>query len=483
MLLDFVICNLRETKFNEQFAFISLEMLKNCDNHFPDDLFELVKTSIEEEVVKYPVITPRLRLAVETIEVCSSKLNGCDKSKLLPILYFILKVEPRNVFLCNISRNLGYQSENEMIGENLPYFSEKFHEELNINCLTSSSLVLFRNLIQGSKESAGKQMFEVFEKSVETILQILDLNYNKSPDILLQLLLSITDPVSKIFPSGNKEHPVKRKEESFCFRKSWSQYLQMMTILDSTNNPGEGDDGGGRDEGNGNDHTSDSEREDLSLEKSDVSVHVKIIKEILERSANLLSLPEEDHRLLVIEIISHCVRGLAQQENDLLPLVHKMWPSLVSRLSDDVAVANCAFQVILDLSVVCGDFVYRRVNSDIFPKILPFLRSHVSDGIKSRTRHPFTLIYRLQLTALTAIGVLAVGINAQGRSLWTMIYALLPYLNRNQPPALIEATRESLLRLKSLDPDAVWFCSEAYLKGSDVTIDEKLLNDILMNAL
>ena len=453
MLIDFLIDNLKKTRFEEHLAFIALEMLKDFDCDFSGDLLEVIKSRLEEDVLKYPIITPRLLLAIEGVKISSSKLGVAKESTLLPIIYTLLKLEKKEVHLSVISRQLGYRNVDEIICKNRLYFCEKFREEMNVIHLIGCSLVLFCNLIQ---EPLCNESFSELEGVVDTLLQILDLNYNNSAEIPLQMLALFAKLVSKQFSEviRNKEYPVREKSGSFCFKSSWSEYLNTVDILETDPLSLEGNGVTGQENEN---HMSDPEKEDDTSEKKELPVHVKIIKKVCERSVNLLTLPEADHRALVLDIISHCITILSTEENDLLPLVHKMWSSLVNRLQDELHVASKAFQLVLQLSTVCGDFVYRRITSDVFPKMFSFLQNHVSDGVKSKSRHPFTLVYRLQLEAIIGISILAVGIAARGRTLWGLINILLPYYNQNQPTALMDAAEKSLMLLKSVDPDAFWF--------------------------
>ena len=61
---------------------------------------------------------------------------------------------------------------------------------------------------------------------------------------------------------------------------------------------------------------------------------LQLVADVLQRCCYYLSLPHLADQVLVIATMTDAVRKLAADRSVLLPAVHKMWPSLVSKLRE-----------------------------------------------------------------------------------------------------------------------------------------------------
>lgn len=205
------------------------------------------------------------------------------------------------------------------------------------------------------------------------------------------------------------------------------------------------------------------EREEDLGKSRETSIEVLMTKDILTRCVNLLGTPEAYDRIVnleVIEIISIVLAWSGEEgENLLLPLVHKAWPQLVIRLTDEASVARVALRVLICLSSVCGDFIKDRVVSQVIPKIVSFLKVHLDDGCKKETKigHRYTMVFQYQLQALENVAKLALNLPLFGKSLWPVIEITLKYTSHQQLKELREAALKAIELFQQMDPDAVWF--------------------------
>jgi hypothetical protein len=147
------------------------------------------------------------------------------------------------------------------------------------------------------------------------------------------------------------------------------------------------------------------------------------------RSGRLLekSIPNESC-VLALQTIDLCIEGLKHKhENQLLPVVHETWPSLIVRLKDTAtssAVRRMTFLVICHLARACGDFLRKRAVQDVVPHVLRFLemelktssvvrRDELLNGTNSRFKFDLlpglaTLVEHLDLSETQVSGILKV---------------------------------------------------------------------------
>lgn len=69
--------------------------------------------------------------------------------------------------------------------------------------------------------------------------------------------------------------------------------------------------------------------------KAELSSHLSITKDVMERCIHLLSDPSLRLRLKVLDVLELCVQVLSERENELLPMAHRCWPALLQRLTTD----------------------------------------------------------------------------------------------------------------------------------------------------
>ncbi|KAG2461896.1 TTI1 protein, partial [Polypterus senegalus] len=181
--------------------------------------------------------------------------------------------------------------------------------------------------------------------------------------------------------------------------------------------------------------------EDSYNGKAVVPCHITIAKDVMERCIHLLS----DKRLLVrlkaLDILQLCVRVLCGFDNELLPMAHRVWPSLVQRLTnDDPLVVLRAFKVLCTLCEICKDFLKRRVSKEVLPKMTGSLMKQAAVSAKAGPIYTHTLAYKLQLSVLQGLGALACRLDLVDGDIDVILEACLPYLSCRQPLKLQEAS-------------------------------------------
>ncbi|KAL8179855.1 UNVERIFIED_CONTAM: hypothetical protein K2H54_073612 [Gekko kuhli] len=212
------------------------------------------------------------------------------------------------------------------------------------------------------------------------------------------------------------------------------------------------------------------ESNDNSLEEeTPLPFHAQVAKEVMERCVHLLSDKSLRVRLKVLDVLELCVTVLHPHQNHFLPLVHRTWPALVTRLTNDDPLAVLrAFKVLCTLGARSGDFLRRRFSKDVLPKLAGSLATQAPVSARSGPIYSHTLAFKLQLAVLQGLGSLCQALDLDESDLHQVAEACLPYLSAKQPVKLQAAAHSVFLHLMQMDPDAVWlflgefWCPRAY---------------------
>uniref|UniRef100_A0A4W4FIH0 TELO2-interacting protein 1 homolog n=1 Tax=Electrophorus electricus TaxID=8005 RepID=A0A4W4FIH0_ELEEL len=204
-------------------------------------------------------------------------------------------------------------------------------------------------------------------------------------------------------------------------------------------------------------HDEEEEEDESPDVKPELPAHVSVAKDVMERCIHLLSDPSMRVRLKVLDIMELCVCVLCEAENELLPMVHRCWPALLQRLTNDDPLAiPRAFRVLCVLGETCGDFLRRRVSKEVLPRLTSSLARQAESSARAGPVYTHMLAYKLQLAVLQGLGPLCMHLDLGEPSL-SFAAACLPYLSSRQPIRLQEACLSVFRHLMLVDPDRCWF--------------------------
>ncbi|XP_048353915.1 LOW QUALITY PROTEIN: TELO2-interacting protein 1 homolog, partial [Sphaerodactylus townsendi] len=209
----------------------------------------------------------------------------------------------------------------------------------------------------------------------------------------------------------------------------------------------------------------DAESNDPGSEvEAPLPVHAQMAKEVMERCVHLLSDKSLRVRQKVLDVLELCVVVLQPHQNHLLPLAHRTWPALVTRLTNDDALAVLrAFRVLRTLGASSGDFLRRRFSKDVLPKLVDSLVTQAPVSARAGPIYSHTTAFKLQLSVLQGLGALCQALDLDESDLHHVANACLPYLSAKQPERLQAAARSVFRHWMQMDPDAAWlFLSEVW---------------------
>ncbi|KIY48344.1 hypothetical protein FISHEDRAFT_43680 [Fistulina hepatica ATCC 64428] len=190
-----------------------------------------------------------------------------------------------------------------------------------------------------------------------------------------------------------------------------------------------------------------------------------LTKQIVTRSLYFLTHGSPSIRARILTLLASSVTILP--ESALLPSIHFAWPFIQNRLSDsETFVVSAVAELIEALTEHMGEFMFRRVWDDMWPKFKALLskldaadatsalakRYHNGVGTESAYTHSHRL-YRALLNTMTAT---MRGVQPQDSSVWEVLLSFRRFLDRNAHEELQACARALYVAASIENADAVW---------------------------
>nr|XP_004666737.2 TELO2-interacting protein 1 homolog [Jaculus jaculus]XP_045011789.1 TELO2-interacting protein 1 homolog [Jaculus jaculus] len=366
--------------------------------------------------------------------------------------------------MVDICHACGYDSLQHLINQNSDYLVNGISLHLRHLALHPHTPQVLEVMLRNSDASLLPLVTDV----VQDVLATLDQFYDKRATSFVSVLHALLAALAQWFPdtadTRQRQELTGKEEESQTpaahvtsttaedIERFVLGYLKEKDVA----------------EGNVSDYDNEEEEQSVppNTDNNDIlpdvepplPVQIQIAKDVMERCIHLLSDKNLKVRLKVLDVLSLCVVVLQSHKNQLLPLAHRAWPSLVHRLTnDDPLVVLRAFEVLRTLGGKCGDFLRSRFCKDVLPKLAGSLVTQAPISARAGPIYSHTLAFKLQLAVLQGLGPLCESLDLGEGDLNKVADACLIYLSAKQPVKLQEAARSVFLHMMKVDPDATWF--------------------------
>ncbi|NXJ70979.1 TTI1 protein, partial [Rostratula benghalensis] len=365
--------------------------------------------------------------------------------------------------LVDICEACSYDSVRSLINENSDYLVNGI--SLNLRHLAHQPHA--SRVLDTMLRHSDASLLPLVEDVIQDVLSTLDQSYNNQVTTFLGVLHSVVTALVQWFGSSCSEQRQQRQTAEQQSR-ALSQGQQVVTsqeverfFLDYIRQKqiAEGNIPDTEDEepdevlplANPEPNNSDTEGE------TPLPSHAQLAKDVMERCIHLLSDGNLRVRLKVLDVLELCVTVLHPHGNHLLPMAHRVWPALVTRLiNDDPLAVLRAFKVLCTLAQKCGDFLRQRFSKDVLPKLTSSLLSQAPASARAGPVYKHTLAFKLQLAVLQGLGSLCEKLDMGESDLNKVADACLIYLSAKQPMKLQEAAQSVFLHLMQVDPDSTW---------------------------
>nr|XP_006819759.1 PREDICTED: TELO2-interacting protein 1 homolog [Saccoglossus kowalevskii] len=380
--------------------------------------------------------------------VLSQKTNQLSLGTLNSnILQICLLLEGVGVFAKVLGSNF-----NVLLIDSLYPVMEKLGDETAVISQTA-----YLCLIAICKSCAYSSIEDLICKNCDYLIDVISHNlrhldwFPKSPDVLkvmLQYGNADVLPLTQDIIDELKENVEDKKESFTSVASFFLEYQKQKKTARGEVSDEEDNDDGSHDNNDGGCPEKDETVDEDDFSKPDVKpeqpLHIRVVLQVLQKCVHFLSDNNPRIRLLVLEIVKNSVLALQNHQDDLLPLVHQIWPPMIQRFVDNEQLVTIqAFHTLCVMGSICGDFIRRRVVKDIWPKLIAFLNSQSAISLKSGPAYKHTVGYKKQLAFLNGIGKLSEMaasctfqsfINIEPDMTWLVLNDIYTPINTLKPP-------------------------------------------------
>lgn len=191
-----------------------------------------------------------------------------------------------------------------------------------------------------------------------------------------------------------------------------------------------------------------------------------LTKQIIARSMYFLTHDSPVIRAKILTLLTLAVPILS--ESSLLPSIHSAWPFILNRMDDsETFVVSTAAGLVEALAEHVGDFMFRRIWDDIWPRfrsMLSLLEKGEAtnalsrrEGNRIRTESAYTHSHRLYRSLMKTMTVALKGVYQHEPSFWEVIVAFRRFLSSHAHEELQRYAVNLYMQASKQNPDAVWF--------------------------
>ncbi|KAI0332020.1 hypothetical protein GY45DRAFT_1274989 [Cubamyces sp. BRFM 1775] len=195
-----------------------------------------------------------------------------------------------------------------------------------------------------------------------------------------------------------------------------------------------------------------------------------LTRQIVSRSLYFLTHAAPQIRARILLMLANAVPVLP--ESALLPSIHQAWPFILNRLADaETFVVSAAAALIAALATHVGDFMYRRIWDDVWPRFREHLRrleqADASSALSRRgsgavgTESAYTHSHRLYRAIIQTLTAAARGVQAQDATNWEILVLFRRFLHNQVHDELQASARGLYSALSKQNEDAVWLVMSA----------------------
>ncbi|XP_060879820.1 TELO2-interacting protein 1 homolog isoform X1 [Metopolophium dirhodum] len=247
----------------------------------------------------------------------------------------------------------------------------------------------------------------------------------------------------------------KSKSSSNCVIENILGYHKMMT-LDLENNL---DDEYWENEINSNAPRENNENidEDDEDNKKPLPPYIQMVLSIMKRVLHYLP---SKHNSLPLQILNEGLNVISNYENQLLPMVHKIWSPLCTKFNNntDDIVFREAFNVLTTMASTAKDFIRSRSLKQVLPTIIERLASNAkeSNNVLKGSVYFTSHKYKMQYTILSGLADFVLNLNFLEKDMYDVSNSVAHYLEKDQPIELQKISKEFYRKLHAKHSDFVW---------------------------
>ncbi|KXN88786.1 hypothetical protein AN958_06655, partial [Leucoagaricus sp. SymC.cos] len=189
-----------------------------------------------------------------------------------------------------------------------------------------------------------------------------------------------------------------------------------------------------------------------------------LAEQIVSRSLYFLTHASPVIRARILTLLASSVPNLPSSA--LMPAIHSAWPFILNRLGDqETFVVSAAASLIEALSTYTGEFMFRRIWDDIWPKF-KILLSKLQAGEETSalvrgqgsigTESAYTHSHRLYRAVINTMAAALEDVRPHERSFWDVLVLFRRFLSRAAHPELQQCAKRLYNAAMTQNGDVVW---------------------------
>ncbi|CAG8538018.1 11854_t:CDS:2 [Ambispora gerdemannii] len=197
-----------------------------------------------------------------------------------------------------------------------------------------------------------------------------------------------------------------------------------------------------------------------------LSMAQTICLNIINKLLHFLTASSPQLRRLILDLIRISLPKLESNMEQLYPLIHQIWPSIITRMKDkEHYVILAAVELIEKISISCGDFISNRVVIDAWPLFQHILNQQLlMDKESAISYSTYSKSHRFKLSIIITMRTVIKRVLLADMALFQIMDTMVIFLSDKVHPELKSASHELFVELIKKSPDAVWLLLNGLLQ-------------------
>ena len=349
--------------------------------------------------------------------------------------------------LQKICSALDFPSIQTLIHSNADYITNVISLQFFQECTSQSALDVLQAVFRNSSE----QLLPLLEDSVNFLLKSIRFYHtNDESVILLPTLVVISNQLFKwqqnnSTPLGDTTNPTSDNSTENII----SKYREYMLFYFPKQEPEDKD-------------TTPMEQEQQQQqpeeEKQPELLEDSICIDIIDSISYYINFPTPRITGFALRVVTNCLLALQTNMDKALPILHRIWPHLVSCIKTNAAVIQiCSLQCLTQLSHHFGYFLISKVKKDIW---LFFVEQLGRLSCLSRDRSSYylhTQDFKIQSTMVQCLPIIALDLKIRFTEFHQLLAVYHLHCSLSQPRILRDEAIGGLSILAKINPGSVYF--------------------------